>query len=241
VLPFVERFDADYIFFGNEFSCDDEEDDPEGFRANFCYDQTAEWTRQLTAVMGIMTDGRVEVGSLVGNLYELGLVKILHTRYPILAQLQTSCFSETKYGKRNKWCGQCNKCANTYLFFKALGIDTVKAGFKMDMFRAKNKKFYPLFDDNAQSYQLGGVVAEEEALAFYMSAEKGAKGHLIEKFKKTRWYAKIKADLNQANKEYFGIHESISVPERLRTRLKRIFEETFSGRFKTKDFREKKV
>ncbi|MCJ7573164.1 hypothetical protein MUO93_02735, partial [Candidatus Bathyarchaeota archaeon] len=43
-LPFILQRRVRYVFFGNEFSGDSETVNGEGFRTNFCYDQSSYWT-----------------------------------------------------------------------------------------------------------------------------------------------------------------------------------------------------
>ncbi len=241
VLPFVDYFNADYILFGNEYSCDDHTYCKEGFKSNFCFDQCSEWTRQLNVLAKTMVGNTVEVGSLVGPLYEIGLVKILHERYPELAKLQMSCFSDTEEGKERIWCGNCSKCARMFVFFKASGIDTDRLGFENNMFNKPSMKNYSVFGTKGlYSYDVSGLGSEEQALAFYMAAERGEKGYLIDRFRKTKAYREIAKDPESVRKKYFSQYPSVAVPYELREKVMDIFDQTFQGDFTPKDFRVKK-
>jgi hypothetical protein len=238
VMPFVQHFDADYLFFGNEYDCDGYIYDEDGFESSFCFDQRAEWTRQLDIVAKTMTNGSLEVGSIVGNLWEFGLMKVLHSRYPYLGKLQMSCTSDTEEGKDSIWCGNCSKCGRMFAFFKALGIDTQKMGFKDNMFDVRYRQHFSLLSkEGMYGYDSSGIGAEVQATAFFMAAERGEKGELIEEFKKMPLYNQIKANIKKKQAEYFSQYENIAVPYDLKEKLMDIFEETFKGDFVPKDFR----
>jgi len=242
VLPFAQYFDADYIFFGNEYSCDDFTHCEEGFKSNFCFDQCAEWTKQLNSVAKVMTNKEVEVGSIVGPIYELGLVKILHERYPHLAKMQMSCFSDTDEGKERVWCGNCSKCARMFTFFKATGVDVKKMGFENNMFNKESKKHFSLFgSDCAYSYDISGLGIEEQALALFMAAGRGETGYIIEEFRKLPIFNELKSNFKKVYKKYFSQYESIAIPYELRERVTDMFDETFEGRFTPNDFRLKHI
>ena len=242
LMPFVEYFDADYVLFGNEYGCEEFIYDKEGYKSSFCFDQRSEWTKQMSSITKLITNNRTEVGSIVSPLYEIGLLKILHTRYPFLAQMQMSCFSDTEEGKDNIWCGNCPKCGWLFAFFKALGIDTYKVGYKDDMFKKAYIKNFSVFGgDETYSKEALGNGAEEQAFAMCLAAERGEKGELIEEFKKMPVYDKIKANFKNLQKKYFSQYESVTVPYELKERLMDLFEETFEGPFSPKDFRIKQL
>ncbi|MBU0461994.1 MAG: hypothetical protein KJ574_05390 [Nanoarchaeota archaeon] len=238
VMPFVEYFDAEYILFGNEYSCDSYTKDAEGFNSNFCFDQSSEWTKQLSVVSEMMTGGKTEVGSIVSPLYELGVVKILHERYPHLANLQMSCFCWTPEGQHRKWCGNCSKCARLFVFFKALGIDTASMGFVNDMFSPEKKGLFSPFEgDNLNGYDSSGLGNEEQALAFFLAIEKGEKGPLLDEFKNLPIYSEIKNNFRMIHKKYFSQYESLAVPLEFKESIMDIFDESFEGKFTPKNFR----
>jgi len=238
IMPFVKKFNAEYVFFGNEYSCDDYIHDKEGFKSNFCFDQCTEWTKQLNMIAQVMTGNTVKVGSLVAPLYEIGLIKVLHERYPELAKLQMSCFSDTKEGKTRIWCGNCSKCARMFAFFKALDIETEQVGFENNMFNKKSKGHYSVFGGKGlYSYDVSGLGSEEQSLALYMAAQKGINNEVVNDFKKTKAYRDIEKGFDKAYKKYFSIHDSIAVPEELKEKVMLAFSETLSGTGPKIDFR----
>jgi hypothetical protein len=244
ILPFAEYFDADYIFLGNEYDCDEYAYDSEGFKSSFSYDQRSDWTKQMDVVARMMTNGNTTVGSLVGPLYEMGLLKVLHKRYPALARLQMSCFSDNEEGKDHIWCCNCSKCAWVYAMLKGIGADTEGLGFHKDMFSKEFKKLYSIFDcqdTNEFIYDPHGLGKEEQALAFYMAAKNGETGALIEQFKEMPIYDEIKSNFRKAYNTYFSQYDIIHVPYELKDKLMDIFDETFEGSFAPKDFRLKQT
>ncbi|MFH1063573.1 MAG: hypothetical protein V1729_00665 [Candidatus Woesearchaeota archaeon] len=242
VQPFVDRFNADYILFGNEYSCDDYTFDKEGFKSNFCFDQCSGWTKQLNVVANMMAGNGVTVGSLAGPLYELALIQILHGRYPKLAKLQMSCFSDTPEGKDNVWCGHCSKCARMFVFFKALGIDTAELGFKNNMFNKPSMGLFSMFGTkDLYSYDVSGLGVEEQALAFYLSEGRGEKGYLIDEFRKLSLFKRTQQKIVELKDKYFSRYESIMIPKELEHRVMAIFKETLGSDFSPQDFRLKQV
>jgi hypothetical protein len=241
VMPFVDYFDADHILFGNEYSCDSYSYDEEGFKSCVAFDQSSEWAKQLNIIAKMLSNRSVEVGSLVAPLQEIGLLRILHERYPQLGKLQMSCFSDTEEGKDRIWCGNCSKCARLFGFFKGLGIDTDKIGFQNNMFTKPNKKHFSLFGGEGLCYDALGVGSEEQAFAMYMASRRGAKGYLMDQFKKLPQYKEIKTNFRKLHKKYFSIYENIATPYELKEQLMDIFDETFQGNFKPKDFRLKHI
>lgn len=238
VSPFARQHRADYILFGNEYSCDEYTYDKEGFKSNFCFDQCTEWTKQLNVVAKSLNGRGTEVGSLVGPLYEIGLVKVLHARYPELGKLQMSCFSDTPEGADRRWCGNCSKCARMFVFFKASGIDTNTLGFANNMFNKPSMDKFSVFGTRGlYSYDVSGLGSEEQALAFYLAAERGETGYLIDKFNRTKSCRELKKDIMEAYNKYFSTHESSSMPEELKQKVMDIYSETFRGEFAPRDFR----
>jgi len=242
VQPFVQHFDADYILFGNEYSCDDYTYCKEKFKSNFCFDQCSEWTKQLNFVAKAMMGNSVEVGSLVSPLYEIALVKILHARYPHIGQLQMSCFSDNEEGKTRVWCGNCSKCARMFVFFKALGIDVSTVGFENNMFNKPSMNNYSMFGTKGlYSYDVSGLGSEEQRLAFYMAAERGEKGYLVDKFRRMKAYREMKENFGAMSKKYFSQYDSFAIPLELKENVMDIFDETLRGEFTAKDFRLKQA
>jgi hypothetical protein len=240
VMPFAYAFDADYVFLGNEYDCDEYTYDAEGFKNSFSYDQRSDWTKQMDIIVKIMGNSTMASGSLVGPLYEFGILKVLHKRYPSLAKLQMSCFVDNEEGKDHRWCCNCSKCAWIYVMLKAIGVDTQEMGFHKDMFSKEFRKFYSIFDcpdPDMFIYDPNGLGKEEQALAFYMAARNGETGDLIDEFKALPLYEEIKSNVRKVQNTYLSQYECIHVPYDLKENLLDIFDETFEGSFTPKDFR----
>ncbi len=67
--------------------------------------------------------------SVVGNLFELLIEKILVERYPDLQKQQVSCHAAHKQGDRVHPCGVCEKCRRIVGMMTALGADPKHAGY----------------------------------------------------------------------------------------------------------------
>jgi hypothetical protein len=240
VMPFAHYFDADYIFLGNEYDCDEYTYDKEGFKNSFSYDQRSDWTKQMDIVAKILGNSTITAGSLVGPLYEFGILKVLHKRYPAIGMLQMSCFVDNNEGKDHRWCCNCSKCAWVYAMLKGLGVDTAMMGFHKDMFSKDCKKHYSIFecpDFNEFIYDPNGLGKEEQALAFYMAARNGEEGELVDEFKKMPLYEEIKSNVRRVQNIYFSQYDCIHLPFELKDKVMDIYDETFEGKFTPKDFR----
>ena len=205
VIPFAHKFNADYIFFGNEFSCDHNTINEDGWKTNYIYDQSSEWVKNLNIISRLMTDGKTQVGSLVSPLFELGLIKILHEKYPDLAKLQMSCFADTEHGEHNRWCCNCSKCARLYVFFKALNIKPDRVNLDKCLFAKKYRKLFSVFGshDDMVGFDQSGLGAQEQQLAFMMAIENKVNGALIEEFKLKPKYQSLIRKKNSMKYKFF--------------------------------------
>ena len=242
LMPFVEKYDADYVLFGNEYSCDEYAYDAEQFKSSFWYDQRTDWTRQLNIVGKMLTSGTLEVGSFVAPLYEFGIVKVLHSRYPLLAPHQSSCFSDGDAGTENVWCEHCSKCAWNYAFFRGIGIDTARLGFSTNMFRAECRKYYSIFESE-DGYNLDetGHGVDEQALAFFLAIERGDTGELLDEFKRMPLYEQIRTNAAKLLKRFFSLYETPVVPYELKERILDLYDETLEGKSVARDVRPRPV
>ncbi|MEM4266887.1 MAG: hypothetical protein QW404_02430, partial [Candidatus Nanoarchaeia archaeon] len=143
LLPFAYHKECKYIVFGNEKNLNNYFINKDGYKGYASYDQTAEWVKQQTAFMGILTSNKIKVFSPIEPITNLATMKILNERYPKYAKYQITCpLEDSKKGE--KWCGNCSECAKIYAIMKALNIDVKKRGFKKDMLTKQYKSFYML-------------------------------------------------------------------------------------------------
>lgn len=95
------------------------------------------------------------------------------------------------------------------------------------MLSSEKEKLYMIFngekDEGISAYGGSGLGKEEQLLAFYLAYKRGAKGELIEKFKK-KYLSEMEKRKIDFFEKYFGIHSSYCLPSSLRKRILRIFE-----------------
>lgn len=224
LIPYYFYHQAKYLFFGNEQSCNFYTQDEEGFFVNPVFEQSVYAMQHLQDIPKQFFIN-THIGSLVEPLHEIFTTYILHYRYPEIGQFQMSCFSETPEAQKRRWCGNCEKCARMYIFFKALAIPPKRVGFyQNDMLSAKKEKFYVIFnkDEGKSAYGGSGLGKDEQLLAFYLAHKNRVKGELIDKFKEV-YLPEVEKKKEKLVSEYFGIHTSYSLPSSLRRRVLRIF------------------
>lgn len=223
LLPFIYFQKAKYLVLGCESSCDNFYL-KDGIPCNPVYDQSSEWIKYMNQMLEILL-GPPRIISLVEPLQEIAISKILYQRYPEIAKYQTSCHTDNIHAKNNRWCGHCSKCAWIYTFMKALNFDPKPVGLR-DMFSSQDKKFYSIFgkDKEMCPYDLSGLGRDEQLFAFYLATLNGAKGELIEVFKKEYFDAVKKRDA-ELRKKFFSLSQPKNLPEEIWKRLRPILEE----------------
>ncbi|MEM4397204.1 MAG: hypothetical protein QW757_01105 [Candidatus Woesearchaeota archaeon] len=224
-IPFNHYFKAKYMIYGNEASCSSTYINKEGIITNPVYDQSGEWVVEISKVLKILTK-KMSAISLIEPIHELAITKILHSRYQKQAKYQMSCMAANNNAKNTRWCHNCSKCARMYVFLSALKINPEIVDFKESMFKKEKMPFFSLFGkpDNALPYDLAGVGRDEMMLAFYLAYKNGAKGFIINEFKK-RFLKEAEQRKNELYKEFFGIHKTITIPNRMKKKLLQIYKE----------------
>jgi hypothetical protein len=232
-LPFILKKKAQYMFFGNEFSCDSTLTNGEGFISNFCYDQGAASTMQMDNIMRQLTRGATRVGSMVGPLNEIAVVKVLSDRYPKLAKYQLSCFCEEPETVEHRWCGKCSKCARMYAFIKAVGRDPADVEFGQDLFIMEKSQLFSTFGQGeTEGFDRSGLGKNEQELALYL-ASKREENEFLSEFKKQCRYDNEPNGRRLLKKDYdffFSAHEYPAMPQDLKVRVMGIFNEVLSKR-----------
>jgi hypothetical protein len=231
LLPFVFHHRARYLLFGNEFSSDEETNDGEGFRTNYCYDQSSHWTRQLDIAIRLLTGGSARVCSLVGPLNEIAVTKCLHHGFPRLAKYQMSCFCDDPLAEEHRWCCNCSKCARNYAFMKALGVDVERLGFWRDMFSEDCLGLFSAFEGkDTFGFDRSGLGRDEQELALYLAHENDPGNAFLNDFMKRSRYngengngRDAAALLKKDYVHYLGVQEYQYMPEELRDRVYKIY------------------
>lgn len=231
-LPIVNSMKSKYILYGNEKSCDDNYLNKEGYASYPVFDQSSNWLIELDKIAKTINKD-ISVSSLIEPIYELGIMKILHNRYPEIGKYQMSCFpDENEYGKAHYWCEHCSKCARIFIFMKANGLDPKSVGFKTDMLALEHKRLYSCFglekkEGVSVGYDASGMGRDEQLYAFYLSYRNGVKGDLIEEFKKYL-LGEAKEREEEFHKKFYGIHNSKTIPQKFIAPVKSIYAEELS-------------
>lgn len=123
-LPLFAKYGVGNVVMGNEF------DDTAGLTFEFkgirhyyaTYDQSADFDRYMTRWFRERGIGLAQWSPL-RPISPLVVIRILFSRYPHLARLQTSCHSTRIEGGVVKPCGTCFKCNGVLLMLLAEGIE----------------------------------------------------------------------------------------------------------------------
>ncbi|MBM3292414.1 hypothetical protein FJY84_07015, partial [Candidatus Bathyarchaeota archaeon] len=227
-LPFILKNKARYLFYGNEFSCDKEIFTAEGFRANYCFDQSSRWTLQMDNMLRTLTNDSSRVASLVGPLNEIAIIRCLHENYPEHGKYQLSCFCDEPSGEFDRWCGACSKCARTYAFLKAIGVNPKKLGFNKDLFTENHKSLYTVFGgEKTYGFDSSGMGKEEQELALFLAAEKDPDNHFLKDYLLKTPYTndlKGKSRFKRDYDHYFGVQDYEAIPSDIKSIVLNLYE-----------------
>lgn len=202
-LPLIYRHRAKYIIIGNEQDMDFSFKNKQGIEAWPSYDQTTEWQREQNKMIKKMASKNTEVVSLIRPLTNITTMMILHRRYPDIAKYQASC-DGLDVSDEKRWCCNCNMCASSFIFIKAFGANERKAGLK-NMLEKKHRQLYILFDGKeVDRYQKNPEAKEQQLLSFLLAYRNGAKGYLMDLFKK-KFLAEALEKEEFLRKKYFRL------------------------------------
>ncbi|MFH0876079.1 MAG: hypothetical protein V1859_09145 [archaeon] len=224
-IPYNNYFKAKYIVYGNEQSCGNSYVNKDGFNTYPVFDQTHEWNLEISKILNLLTK-KMQAVSLIEPIHELFITRILHYRYPQYAKYQMSCFAQNKSAINSRWCHQCSKCARMYIFLKANGIDPKVVEYKENMLTKDKIEFYPLFgkSKDMKPYDFSGLGRDEQLYAFYLAYKNGAKGYLINLFKKKFLKEAIEREKELFN-TYFKIYDSVTMPHKILKKVLKIYNE----------------
>ena len=220
--PLLYQSGANAIIVGNERSCDAIMWDRDGILTYEAgYDQHTSWVPQQSLLASLLTGRDITVTSLMEPLHEIMEMYLLHSRYPEVGKYQMSCFSDTVYGKKNRWCQRCVKCGYTYALASAFNFDLKKIGFTQNLFDARHRSlFNHFFTFNKHDLQFGSF--GELNIAFYRAWKNGLRGESIDRFV-SRCLKPFIRQRRGYEREYLGIHEPRNIPELLKTKVLNIY------------------
>ena len=229
-IPFAFYYNANSILIGNEKGCNEYYFNKEGYKCYPVYDQSSEWMIELAKMTRYLTNNQLNVSSLIEPLNDLAIMKILHHRYPDIAKYQMSCFpDDNEYGKEHYWCEHCTKCARTYIYMLAIGVNPKKIGFRSNMLDKEYQHLFPLFGINrktgqAMGWEISGLGRDEQLFSFYLAFKNDFRGYLIDKFKEL-YLTEALTKKSIFEKEYFGVHTSISIKKDIKEKIFKIFKD----------------
>ena len=217
LVPLAFYHQAKYIIFGNEKNFDDSFINKYGAKAYPSFDQTSGYTKRLNQNLKSLTNGQVSVVSLVEPIYNIAEMHILYHRYPKLLKYLMSC--SPKKGLKERWCYHCPMCAKAYLYSVAVGGDPKLIKFNRNFFEKKYQELYPLFSKKIKrNYEKPPAVKEEQLLAFLLAYRQGAKGALIDLFKK-KYLALAEKNEKKLRKKFFAIYPAKNIPKELKNKV----------------------
>jgi 7-cyano-7-deazaguanine synthase in queuosine biosynthesis len=223
LTPLAYYLGTKYIIFGSERSLNDYFVNKERYRVYPSYDQSSTYMKMENQYFKKLTDGNIQILSLIEPIYNIAEIKILYHRYPYLLKYVMSCSS--KKLSNEKWCYQCPTCAKVFLYSVAVGGDPKKMGIKKNLFEMKYKNLYPVFtSENERVYEKPPRVKEEESLAFLLATRNGQNGELIDLFKQ-KYLKGVEKKEKELRERYFGIHPSQTLPPELKNKVVKIYKE----------------
>jgi len=168
MLPFCEFYGADTIILNNEYVNTLDMIHREGAAHPYRYMQSMKGTESLRKLAEEFTGGAVTVANLIGGLGNFAINQMLHETFPGLGKLRLSCHVEIVTYRR--WCHECRRCAQSFLFLKALGHNTGDHFFKKNMLEGHNRKYFNAFDtfENHDEYRIFNGLEEQLALAMLL-------------------------------------------------------------------------
>lgn len=220
-LNYVEK--PSFLVVGNEQNLNDTFLTKDNIQAHVTADQNSEFMKEASELLLKFTNKNQGITSLIEPIYNLLEYRLLHYRYKTLLKYIMSCSNESL--KAGRWCYSCPMCAKSFLYTIAVGADPEVMGFAQNFFDKKYEKFYPLFDKNpGRIYERPIRVREEQLFAFYLASKAGAKGYLVEKFKK-EYLQEAREREEELHKLFFGLHSTLTIPGSLKGDLLSIYRE----------------
>ena len=223
LTPIAYHYRSKYILFGNEKNLDDYYIDGENFKAYPSGDQSTNYMRGGNNYLKRLTKDNIKVISIIKPLFNIAEMQIINHRYPYLFKYLMSCTSQTIMNE--KGCGNCITCAWTYLYGQALGYDPRNLGLKANMFEKKYRRHFVIF--NKRLKVVSEVVPnarEEQLFSFLMAMRRGARGPLMEEFKRKFLGEALKKE-KTLRRRFFGIHSAEMIPEEYREKIINIYQQ----------------
>ena len=222
-LPLAKFYSAGHIVLGNELDLNDTLVSKDGIRCYPSYDQSFEGTKRLRRIIKKATRGKVGVTSVISPLYDLGIMKVLHKRYPELGKHQSSC-PGLDDSREKRWCMKCPDCARFYVYMKALNMDPKSIGMAKDILDKKSLKHHTLFNPKKRGRYDKAGSDDDTKFAYYLAYRNGARGYVMDLFKK-KFFDEINEKEGRLYRKYFSVHSARLIPRKIRKKVVPIYRE----------------
>ena len=181
MLPFCYYYAAPVIVLNNEFCLSLDRLHREGFLLPHRVMQSPPVTRKMRALIERLSGGCVTVVNLIGGLGDFSINRLLHHTFSDYGVYRVSCHMEVSAYKR--WCHNCERCAQAYLFARATGCDPAMMGFETSMLTAGQRDLFFLFRENSHPRDAyARYFRRAEMLAFTMARKRGVAEPLVDYF-----------------------------------------------------------
>ena len=179
MLPFCYYYRAPVIVLNNEYCLSLNHLHREGLLLPQWVVQSPPVTARLRRLVDQLTGGAISVVNLIGGLGDFTLNRLLHRTFSEFGALRVSCHMEMN--DYSRWCHQCVRCGQAYLFAVATGSDPEAMGFETSMLTADKRDCYYLFRKKPHARDAFTRYHQQaESLAFTMAAQRGAAGPLMQ-------------------------------------------------------------
>ncbi|MBW2981645.1 hypothetical protein KY343_02075 [Candidatus Woesearchaeota archaeon] len=226
-LPINYFYNAKYIILGNEEGLNSKFRNKDGIWCYPSYDQSFEGTKRLNKIFNKVSNGKVQVTSVVSCIPDLVMMKALHGRYKEFGKYQSSC-SCLDASKEKRWCCNCNDDVRFFVYMKAIGRDPRQIGINKNLFDKKYIKHHVIFNPSSKE-RYDKVIGNDEELkfAYYLAYKNASRGYAIDLFKR-KFLSEVKTKEDKLYKKYFRIANTSLIPREIRKDVVSIYKEECS-------------
>ena len=138
-LPLLRKRGIGHLVIGDEFDTTEKLNYKGIMHYNGLFDQSKYFDDALSQYFEQKSWGIYQF-SLLRQLSEILIEKVLVERYPDLQQHQVSCHATHAKGNRIRPCGKCEKCRRIVGMLTALDADPIKCGYSQEQIKSCFKK-----------------------------------------------------------------------------------------------------
>lgn len=134
-LPLLRKREIGRLLIGDEFDTTERRSFKGITHYNGLYDQSRYFDNALSRYY-LRKGWLISQFSILRQLSEMLIEKVLVGRYPKLQEQQMSCHATHKEGERIKPCGKCEKCRRIVGMLVAVGADPKRCGYTAEQIQA---------------------------------------------------------------------------------------------------------